>query len=137
MWDIARAHADEHRWLLSQERGYDVGGDAYRDWCVKYWRRFCRWRYVEHLLGLCRYQEFNAELHGRLKTRETLESDIVLGFVLDQFLYAERENLELFVFAPETYPRNRLLEATILLNVNDARVDLPEWGRLSMTTHCA
>jgi hypothetical protein len=125
--EVARQHADAHRWFESERSGRDVGGQAYREWRQRYWRKFCRWRYLEHLLGVCRYREFEPGLFGTLRHRHEWELDRVMAFALQQVFHDDREQLDVLYHAPDEVPRNRLVEVLTLLNVNSARLQPPEW----------
>lgn len=128
--ELARRHADAHRWFESERCGRDVGPSAYRQWRQRYWRTFCRWRYIEHLLGLCQYREFEPGLFGVLRERQEWSLDSAMDFALQQVLRDDREQLDVLFHAPEELPRNRLLEVLALLNVNAARLAPPEWANL-------
>ena len=125
--DVARQHADAHRWFESERHGRDVGPTAYQQWRKRYWRTFCRWRYLEHILGVYCYREFDPDLFGSLRGQEEWSFDEVMEFALRRMLRDDREQVEVLYEAPDTLPRRRLLEVLGLLNVNDARVSPPEW----------
>jgi hypothetical protein len=126
--EVARQHADAHRWFESERRGCDVGPAAYGQWRKRYWRLFCRWRYLEHLLGICCYQEFEPELFGSLRQQEEWSFDEVMDFALRRVLTDDREQVEVLYEAPDDLPRNRLLQVLGLLNVDRARLNPPDWA---------
>ncbi len=126
--EVVRRHADAHRWWESERRGLDVGEWAYRDWSRLYWRPFCRWRHLEHLLAICRFREFGRESFGRLARPEALQNPI-LAFCVDKYLRDGWENLNLFSWAPDEYSRTQLLDALELIDINAARIDPPAWLR--------
>ena len=125
--ELARRHADAHRWYESERNGRDVGPDAYHQWRQRYWRTFCRWRYLEHLLGICRYREFKPEHFGSLRDRREWILDTVMEFALQRVLKDDCEQVDVLYEAPEHLPRNRLVEVLSVLNFNDARLSPPEW----------
>ncbi len=125
--DLARQHAEAHRWFESERSGRDVGHVAYRQWRQLYWRKFCRWRYLEHMLGVCRYREFEADLFGTLRTEQGWTLDQAMAFVLQQVLDDDREQVEVLFEAPDELSRCRLVEVLDLIDVNGARLQPPEW----------
>jgi hypothetical protein len=120
--ELARRQAECHRWLESQLLGSDVGPWAIDDWVRLHWKRFCRWRYVEHLLGICRFQEFDPQMFGVLRGHRDWTCDAVMEFVLDQMLYDDREQVDLLFVAPDEVNRGRLVTVLGLLNLNAARL---------------
>ncbi len=125
--EVARQHADAHRWFESERRGRDVGPSAYSEWRRRYWRSFCRWRDLEHLLGVCRYWEFDARLFGSLRNHEAWSLDSAMAFALRHMLVEDFEQLNLLFEAPDELPRSRLLQILAMLNFNEARVNPPDW----------
>lgn len=125
--EVARRHADAHRWFESERSGRDVGRAAYREWRQRYWRKFCRWRYLEHLLGVCCYREFETALFGTLREQQGWSLDQAMAFALQQVLHDDREQLDVLYHAPEELPRHRLVEVLQLLDVNGARLSPPDW----------
>jgi hypothetical protein len=69
---LAVREAHDHRWILGQRLGYDVGPAAWQQWIQRYWKIFYRHRWVEHLRGQICWLEFplhqfdlvNRELRG-------------------------------------------------------------------------
>jgi hypothetical protein len=125
--DVARQHADAHRWFVSERSGRDVGGEAYREWRQRYWRTFCRWRYLEHLLGICCYRDYEPHTFGTLRQQQGWTLDQAMAFALQQVLQDDREQVEVLFHAPDELPRHRLVEVLSLLDVNGARLSPPEW----------
>ncbi|MCA9056506.1 MAG: hypothetical protein KDA75_21910 [Planctomycetaceae bacterium] len=125
--ELARRHAEAHRWYESERLGCDVGPSAYRQWRQLYWRTFCRWRYLEHLLGICCYREFSAEQFGSLRDCLEWSRDTVVEFALHRVLHEDCEQLEVLFEAPEDVPRHRLVEVLAILDFNAARLSPPEW----------
>jgi hypothetical protein len=127
--DVARRHAEVHRWCESERKGRDVGSGAYREWTLRYWRNFCRWRRLEHLLGVCCYREFKVEDFGKLRDGDFWQQDEETTFALWKLFRDDWENLEVFFSAPDRFSRSRLLRVLDILDINEARVDPPEWAR--------
>lgn len=127
VYELARLQAERHRWLESQKQGRDVGPQALQDWSRTHWTRFCRWRYLEHLLGYCRYREFDLRCFASLLEHQDWRLDPVMEFTLHQMLRQDREQLDVLVLAPLDFNRHRLLSVLRLLNLNDARLTVPEF----------
>lgn len=127
--EVARRHADAHRWWESERTGRDLGQAAYRDWRLRYWTAFCRWRHFEHLVGVCRYREFGESSFGRLRDCDLWRQDPVMTFAVLKFLRDGWENLTLLYQSPDEYSRPALVRALELLDINSARVEPPEWSR--------
>lgn len=126
--ELARRQAEAHRWVESERSGHDVGPRAYLDWRRRYWRNFCRWRYLEHLLGHCRYREFDPTHFALLRGHTEWSVDAAMEFALHQVLRDDREQLEVLFQAPEHLPRPRLVAVLCLLNLNAARLAPPDWS---------
>lgn len=126
--EVARQHADAYRWFESERHGRDLGPSAYSQWRKRYWRLFCRWRYLEHLLGVCCYREFEPELFGSLRQHAEWNLDEVMDFALRRVLKDDSEQVEVLYEAPDDLPRTRLLQILGLLNVDRARLTPPDWA---------
>lgn len=124
--ELARRQADDHRWFESQRCGRDAGPSACCDWFAQNWKRFCRWRYVEHLLGIRRYREFDPRTFSILRDHVDWRHDPVMEYVLLQTLQADCEQLDLLYIAPDEVNRGRLVAILDLLNLNAARLGRPD-----------
>jgi hypothetical protein len=127
LWELATREADSFRWLESERSGYDVGPLAQREWSRRYWRIFCRYRRIEHLMGECRIREFDEDSFGRLCDPELLCRPVV-RFVIKHFADEGWENLQFLFWAPQLgFELRELHEALSLVDVNSARFDPPRW----------
>ena len=121
VYDEAERAMQEHKWLLSEKAGHDLGIEAERDWIEHYWRRFCRSRFVRHLRGETFFEEFGPECFGvgysRLAAlRELL--DTILELVQEG-----AENLDLIRWAGERrLPREQVLEVLTVVDINRRRL---------------
>lgn len=127
LWELATREADDYRWIESERSGYDVGPIAQREWSRRYWRIFCRYRRLEHLMGQRRIREFDDESFGRLSEPELLRRP-VFRFVIKHFADEGWENLQFVFWAPEHgFDLPELHEALSVVDVNAARIDPPRW----------
>lgn len=125
--DLACHEANSFKWLESERSGYDVGSVAQREWTRRYWRIFCRYRRVEHLLGERRICEFDDDSFGRLRDPE-LRRRPAVRFVIEHFVDEGWENLHFLFWAPSHgFDRHELCEVLNLVDVNSARFDPPPW----------
>ena len=126
LWELAELEARDHKWLLSERSGYDVGPSAFCDWSRRYWRVFCRYRRLEHLLGHRRIREFDVHSFGCLRDPR-ISGQPVVRFVLKHFAEDGWENLQFLCYAPERgFSSFELCNALALVDVNSARFD-PPW----------
>lgn len=125
LWELAEREAHNHKWLLSERFGYDVGQTALCDWARRYWRVFCRYRRLDHLYGRRRIREFDDHSFGRLQDPR-VKNQPVIRFVLKHFTEDGWENLDFYREATE-YGVNfgELFDALCLIDVNSARFDPP------------
>ncbi len=94
----ARTEAERHKYLASQQAGRDLGIEAIDDWHQRYWTLWLRHRWLEHLMGVERYEEFRPERFGVL-TRKFGPSEL-----LDEIGRRVRdgaENIDILVWAAE------------------------------------
>lgn len=114
----------EHKWLQSEKAGRDVGSEAAQDWNRRYWLRFYRERFVQHLRGEAFFEEFGVECY-RLVTGSIAASREVLDTVLDK-VQEGAENLELICWARRhRLPQDQVLEILKTLNINSRRLPPP------------
>lgn len=126
LWELAEREARNHKWLLSERSGYDVGRDGLCDWSRRYWRVFCRYRWIDHLLGRRRIREFDDRSFGRL-CDPRIGTHPTMRFVVKHFAEDGWENLKFLLEAEEhgvSLPELR--EALTLVDVNSVRFD-PPW----------
>lgn len=126
LWDLAAHEADAFKWLESERCGFDVGSIAHREWCRRYWRIFCRFRRIEHLLGVRRFREFDEQSFGTLNDPAFLLRPVV-SFVVQRFAHDGWENLHFFFWAHRHgFTDQELRDVLKLVDVNSARID-PPW----------
>lgn len=117
VYDAADKEADRHKWLASERLGRDLGHAARREWWIKHWPRFCRYRCIEHLSGQCQWQEFKCEVYGRLPVTQE-EADLLVDRIIDRFAEGW-ENLTFACWLQEwDLPTERVLEILEIVDIN-------------------
>jgi len=67
LFQEALSEAEQHKYVESENAGHDVGGEAIDDWQRRHWTDWLRHRWVEHLMGLRCWEEFEVWRFGRLR----------------------------------------------------------------------
>lgn len=121
LYEEAYREAERHKWIESQKRGHDVGETAIREWYRLHWRRYCRVKRLEHVLGSGCWREFGDD-HGRLYSL-IITGDLLVDRVLDR-AYAGYENLDIINWALDWgLPIDPVIEILAHVDVNRARLD--------------
>jgi hypothetical protein len=116
------AEAMRHRWIESEKAGRDLGLDSVRQWCRHFWQVFVRYRWLEHIKGVRRWQELDRGDFGLL-TYELLDEPLLVDRILDR-LVAGRENLGVIQWAIEwNIPIDRVHRVLEVLDINSRRLD--------------
>lgn len=109
------------KWIESEKAGYDLGESAIRQWIYRYWNRFIRQRWLEHLHGEVFWIEFDARSFGILRHSELLESCLA-ETILEHFRWGE-ENLHVILWAMESsQPMDEVRSILTALDVNSSRI---------------
>ncbi|QDT66433.1 hypothetical protein [Calycomorphotria hydatis] len=125
LYEEAYREAERHKWIESQKQGRDLGDFAIRDWYGNYWMLYCRHRRNEHISGEARWQEFESEKFG-IRCNLVLTEGLLADRILDR-IDAGLENLDIIQWAHEWgMPIDRVLHTLELIDVNRARVELPQ-----------
>jgi len=118
------AEADRYKWILSERRGYDIGDPGRLEWYERFWRHYCRFHRIQHVVGECCWQEFN-DMPSKFILHLADQNDILLDRIMDRLLCGW-ENLDLLLWGQEwgisMDPIVRILEE---LDINSARLDPP------------
>ena len=122
LYEAAFEEARCHRWIESQNRGYDLGNDGFLEWYARYWWNCLRYRHLEHLLGEYHWQEFSADAFGVLRSLVE-SSDELACEIIDQYRQG-CENLDILNWAIRNDQSiDDVYDCLILINMNDARID--------------
>ncbi|HEY0980950.1 MULTISPECIES: hypothetical protein [unclassified Schlesneria] len=128
-WD----EIERHKWIESEKARRDVGQAAVADWLKRFWWRFCRWRRIEHVEGVCRWYEFSHQDFAKLM-RPIFENDRLMLVILELMKTDRRRvmnDLEVIEWARDAgVPMERVIEILTEIHINVARLDPPvEWVR--------
>jgi hypothetical protein len=128
LFEEALCEADRFKWVLSEQYHCDVGPWGRAEWVRRYWPVFLRWKRIEHLIGLRRYVEFDAESFGVLQPLQATQGQLV-EFVVRQVTEELWENLDFLCrSSAESYCRVELLEVLRVMGINSLRISPPAWG---------
>jgi len=119
LFQSALVEAERHKYIESQKVGRDVGLPAIDDWHQRYWTLWLRHRWIEHLLGDVRYEEFAPDTFGVL--RRDFGPSPLLAEVIERVRYGA-ENIDVLIWASR---ERRDLSATMAMlttmRINDIR----------------
>ncbi len=59
IFEEAAREAFRHKWIESEKAGYDIGDGAIEDWHRRYWQRFIRERWIQHIRGAAFWRELD------------------------------------------------------------------------------
>ena len=65
--DGAMKRADEHKWIRSLEANRDLGPSAIKEWVDRYWIKYVKGCFYEHVRGEYLYEEFNEASYNILQ----------------------------------------------------------------------
>ena len=130
-WD----EIQRHKWIESEKARRDVGHEAVADWLKRFWWRFCRFRRIEHVVGVRRWYEFSHDDFAKV-LRPILENDSLVLLIVEMMKADRRRvmnDLEVLDWAHSAkVPIERVLEILGDIHINIARLDPPvEWVNLA------
>ncbi len=116
IFEEASREAFRHKWIESEKAGYDIGDGAIEDWHKRYWQRFIRERWIQHIRGVAFWREldnndFNILEHEFEDCRPQADAIVAM-------LEKGGENLDIVQWAVETGQ-----DMTIVLHIL-SRLDL-------------
>jgi hypothetical protein len=121
LFRMALLEAEKHKWIESQKAGRDLGEAALRDWSRRYWWRWCRDRWIEHLSGERFWSELDHHDFGLLK--RDFHSNVELTDLITLRIKSGGENLDIIQWA---YATNQniihVMEILNLLDINSRRL---------------
>jgi len=114
--------AQRHKWIASEKAGRDLGDHAIAEWLLRYWGVWCRARWLEHVMGMTYWAEFEAESFGAI-ARDFSGDELLLDRVLDR-VRAGWENLDVILWAADwRVDVNAVIDILILLDINRSRLN--------------
>jgi len=118
---LAMREAEKHKWIESEKAGRDLGEAALWDWSRRYWWKWCRDRWIEHLFGEKYWSELDHDDFGMLK-RNFHHNDTLIERIVAQ-IKAGGENLNIIQWAHDTGQDVRqVMEILQLLDINSRRL---------------
>jgi hypothetical protein len=117
--------AARHKWIESQNRGYDLGEEALVDWFRRYWPLYCRVARLEHLAGHRRWAEFPDADFNLLNRLVETEDQSTIEWIIER-AWQGHENLNLIDDAREfELPMDRVIHILTQLHLNLAQLAPP------------
>lgn len=121
VYEEAERAALEYKWLESEKAGRDLGPDAVRHWSRAYWRRFYRYRFVQHLRGEAYFREFHPRTFAIVNCHVQGPSEL-LEAILNQ-VRDGAENLDIICWAHHrTVPTEPVLTILEAIDINRQRL---------------
>jgi hypothetical protein len=113
-----------HKWIESEKAGRDLGFGAVRHWAGKYWKRYLRAKWIEHLTGRRYWVELDRNDFGLLR-RQFTEKPLLVDRILDR-IEAGWENLDILCWALDWgLNTHDVLSVLTALDMNGRRLDYP------------
>ncbi len=100
VFDAASGEAYRHKWIESERAGYDIGDKAIEDWHRRYWHRFIRERWIQHIRGQVFWRELDNSDFGIL--HREFDDCRELADTIVAMLEKGGENLEIVQWATDT-----------------------------------
>ncbi|MCC8190192.1 MAG: hypothetical protein LIP77_06070, partial [Planctomycetes bacterium] len=66
IFEEASREAYRHKWIESEKAGYDIGDGAIEDWHRRFWHKFVRERWIQHIKGDTFWHELDNDDFGIL-----------------------------------------------------------------------
>lgn len=121
LFRLAQLEAEKHKWIESQKAGRDLGEAALRDWSRRYWWRWCRDRWIEHLSGERFWSELDQQDFGLLK-RDFHPNTYLIEEITTR-IKTGGENLDIIQWAQSSeQDLKQVLEILKLLDINSRRL---------------
>jgi hypothetical protein len=109
--------AQKYKWIRSEEAGRDLGEAALWDWSRRYWWRWCRDRWIEHLFGQTYWSELDHNDFGLLQ-RGFHQNGALVQEIVSQIKQGG-ENLNIIGWAMDTkQDMGQVMEILKLLDIN-------------------
>lgn len=109
------------KWIESEKAGHDLGEHAIRQWICRFWNRFIRQRWLEHLHGEIYWIEFDPRSFAILHDHGLLNSSLT-ETIVERFRWGE-ENLHVIQWAMDSsQPMDEVRSILTTLDVNSSRI---------------
>jgi hypothetical protein len=114
--------AEKHKWIESEKAGRDLGEAALWDWSRRYWRHWCRERWIEHLSGEHFWSELDRQDFGLLQRGFHSNTELVHHIVVQ--IKDGGENLDIIRWAYHSKQDVReVVDILKLLDINSRRLN--------------
>ncbi len=100
IFEEASREAYKHKWLESEKAGYDIGYSAIEDWHRRFWHKFVRERWIQHIRGVAYWRELDNDDFGILHKEFQDYPDLAEKIV--HHLEAGGENLDIIQWGVST-----------------------------------
>lgn len=121
LFEEATREAHRHKWIESEKAGHDLGEGAIRDWYRRFWRAFCRERWIEHLRGEKFWLELDNDDFGLL-TRTFHDNTELVDQIVAK-LVSGGENLDVIQWAvAQEIDVAEVIEVLKILDINSRRL---------------
>lgn len=120
---VVRRELALHKWLESEKAGMDLGEEAIRDWVQRFWDKFLRGCWTQHILGEVHWVELGAENFGICKYE--FEEDPLAEEILRLFLQGGNvgENLGIIMRAQDLgWPMEEVFDILHTIDINSYRL---------------
>lgn len=120
---VVKRELDLHKWFESEKAGMDVGEHAFRDWMQRFWDKFLRRRWLEHILGQVHWKELGAENFGICE--HEFDNDPLAQVIVQLFIEGgnEGENLGIIMRAQDRgWPMEHVFEILHTIDINTYRM---------------
>ena len=118
---LAMREAERHKWIQSEKAGRDLGEAALWEWSRRYWWRWCRERWIEHLSGERYWSDLDHNDFGLLQ--RTFHHNIPLAQEIVTQIKQGGENLNIINWGLKTNQDMRqVMEILELLDINSRRL---------------
>lgn len=121
LYEDCRAQAYRHKWIRSEQVGYDLGEQALHEWGREHWSKHLRSRWSEHIRGIRFWLELGQSDFGLL-LREPFADDKLMNEVVRR-LESCQENLDIILWAQDSaIGFDRIYDILVRLDINSKRL---------------
>lgn len=121
LFRLALDEANRYKWIESEKAGRDLGEQAIREWSRRYWRGWCRARWIEHLNGEKYWEELDHQDFGLLKKQFHPNKEMIIAIV--ELIKKGGENLDILQWCiRENRDLKAAMEILQKLDINSRRI---------------
>lgn len=121
LFETSAREAHAYKWIESEKARRDLGDWAIAEWYKKYWRVFCRARFIEHLLGECFWNELDANDFSMINYRFN-KDDPLIAIIVEIFRQGG-ENLDVITYAYQNkLDQKKVITRLQIFDINSRRL---------------